>query len=355
MERNTLVLITGVLLFGGLFGLTATATATDTAGPTDFGFNVSVDPAEENTTNNFTLSANVSQTTNTSNVTELLVSTDPGVVNMTEDLLNIESNVTFDDGTSPGIDFLQSGGDTNLLLNLTNNFTLANVNGTDVSLDNLSVLANGTFNITLEFLNSSRSTIASHTSTFDIAPEQTTANMSLWFPDQDPNNGMVSVYNVTSDGVNATVLITYDNGSDDIVVGSTNGTFADDTVQVSLTNGDGFPGNHTAHIVKTSNLSSNTSSTDVVSNATASAVKDSQQAYISVDIGNDGSVARDVLGNGLLEDVNGDRALNILDVQALFSNLGGQSFANYPGLFDFSGSGDAEVDIFDVQALYAIS
>jgi hypothetical protein len=50
-----------------------------------------------------------------------------------------------------------------------------------------------------------------------------------------------------------------------------------------------------------------------------------------------------------LEDVDGDGAFTIFDVQAFLETFDGETVQAHPGAFDFDGDGD--VDIFDVQAL----
>lgn len=60
---------------------------------------------------------------------------------------------------------------------------------------------------------------------------------------------------------------------------------------------------------------------------------------------------QDVDNDGLYEDVNGDGAFNIADVQALFSNLDSDDVQQNPEAFDFNGDGG--VNISDVQTLFA--
>lgn len=68
------------------------------------------------------------------------------------------------------------------------------------------------------------------------------------------------------------------------------------------------------------------------------------------DVNGDGNPAQDLDEDGLYEDVNGDGAFTIVDVQALFANLDSDVVQNNPSKFDFNG--DGEVDVTDVQALY---
>jgi hypothetical protein len=55
--------------------------------------------------------------------------------------------------------------------------------------------------------------------------------------------------------------------------------------------------------------------------------------------------------DGKYEDVNGDGDVDVGDVQALFANRGNSIVQNYTDAFDFNGDGD--VDVGDVQALFA--
>ncbi|MDS0279519.1 dockerin type I domain-containing protein [Halomicroarcula sp. S1AR25-4] len=54
--------------------------------------------------------------------------------------------------------------------------------------------------------------------------------------------------------------------------------------------------------------------------------------------------------DGLYEDVNGDGAVDVVDVQALFANLESDTVQNNPENFDFNG--DGTVDVVDVQKLF---
>jgi PKD repeat protein len=59
---------------------------------------------------------------------------------------------------------------------------------------------------------------------------------------------------------------------------------------------------------------------------------------------------QDVNGDGLYEDVNGDGAVTITDVQALFANRDDAVVQNNPTQFDFNG--DGQFTVVDVQALF---
>jgi hypothetical protein len=67
------------------------------------------------------------------------------------------------------------------------------------------------------------------------------------------------------------------------------------------------------------------------------------------DITGNGNPATDPDGDGVFEDVNGDGSTDVLDVQALFTNLGSESVA---GNAAFDINGDGNVDVLDVQSLF---
>ncbi|ERH09819.1 MAG: hypothetical protein J07HX64_01581 [halophilic archaeon J07HX64] len=56
--------------------------------------------------------------------------------------------------------------------------------------------------------------------------------------------------------------------------------------------------------------------------------------------------------DGLYENVTGDGSFDILDVQALFDNLGAAPVQNGAWAYNFSGLDPERVSIFDVQALF---
>lgn len=68
------------------------------------------------------------------------------------------------------------------------------------------------------------------------------------------------------------------------------------------------------------------------------------------DITGNGNPAADPDGDGVFEDINGDGTVDVLDVQALFSNLRTSAVRNTPA-FDING--DGEIDVLDVQSLFA--
>lgn len=57
-------------------------------------------------------------------------------------------------------------------------------------------------------------------------------------------------------------------------------------------------------------------------------------------------------GDGLYEDIRGDGSVDMLDVQALFTNLDNPAVQANADLFNFQGDDPDEVGVLDVQALY---
>jgi secreted PhoX family phosphatase len=70
-----------------------------------------------------------------------------------------------------------------------------------------------------------------------------------------------------------------------------------------------------------------------------------------VDVTGDGSVALDPDCDGLYEDVNGDGATDVVDVQALFANRDSQAVESNSGAFDFNR--DGRLNVVDAQKLFA--
>jgi hypothetical protein len=73
---------------------------------------------------------------------------------------------------------------------------------------------------------------------------------------------------------------------------------------------------------------------------------------VSVDANGNNEPATDTTGDGLLNDVNGDRTFDILDVQALFGALDEGAVQDNAELFDFNDDDPPVLDIFDVQELF---
>ncbi len=74
--------------------------------------------------------------------------------------------------------------------------------------------------------------------------------------------------------------------------------------------------------------------------------------FAEIDVNGDGNIATDTTGSGLLNDVTGDGEFNIFDVQTFFLNFETPTVQDNPEAFNFDGSANDEVTIFDVQALF---
>lgn len=62
---------------------------------------------------------------------------------------------------------------------------------------------------------------------------------------------------------------------------------------------------------------------------------------------------RDLNGDGLYRDIDGDSEFDVFDVQMLFTNLDSDAVQNHPAAYNFAGEDDPDsVTVFDVQALF---
>ncbi|ERH11122.1 MAG: hypothetical protein J07HX64_02902 [halophilic archaeon J07HX64] len=88
-------------------------------------------------------------------------------------------------------------------------------------------------------------------------------------------------------------------------------------------------------------------------NLTVSAGEDSLTGtvLVSVTVGSN-DPATDTDGDGLLDDLDGNGAFSIFDVQAFFNSFQSPVIQDNPSLFDFDGSADGKITIFDVQSLF---
>jgi hypothetical protein len=117
-----------------------------------------------------------------------------------------------------------------------------------------------------------------------VTVESAGPQQSLDFNDQnlsDGQNGAVLVENVTTDGVNSAVLVTYANGSDDVVAGVATPPVSDGDINVSIVDTGGFPGDHTAHIIPAEDASQAYQPGDIISAATAANITASETATVS--------------------------------------------------------------------------
>jgi len=182
--------------------------------------------------------------------------------------------------------------------------------------------------------------------------------VGLEFSEQNvTQNETVAVENVSSDGIDSLLLVTYEDDGADIVAGVANGTFGGENITLTLEQFIGFPAEYTAHLVPAANastayqpgdtLSANTSSEILVS-ASANVTTFTDAPTIVVGEG----PAKDTTGDGLLNDVVGTGSFNIFDIQALFDNKDEINNNDNAEYFNFQGSNPDEVTIFDVQALF---
>jgi hypothetical protein len=183
---------------------------------------------------------------------------------------------------------------------------------------------------------------------------EASATFDLEFGEQGIKNGTITVKNVSSGGVKAAVLVTYeDAGAGEtglVAAGQTVATFDGEDVQVELNDTSDLGANYTAHILPANELGGGTEAGSPISSETANAVETSAEAYISVEV-IDGELARDTTGDGLLNNVRGADGFNILDVQALFNGLRSPDVQNNIQLFNFQDN-DQEINILDVQGLF---
>lgn len=71
-------------------------------------------------------------------------------------------------------------------------------------------------------------------------------------------------------------------------------------------------------------------------------------------VGNNGAPPKDLNGDTLYEDIDGDGAVTIFDVQALFEHIDSQAVQDHASAFNFDGGSGDSVTIFDVQTLFDV-
>ncbi len=153
-------------------------------------------------------------------------------------------------------------------------------------------------------------------------------------------------------------------GSDALVTGTGNVT-----VNVSHVGGGAGEGNVSLSVggvnrTQTLSLGVNESTTVTFENATAtlapgeydltvSAGEDSLTGtlLVSVAVG-DNDPATDTDGDGLLDDIDGNGVFTIFDVQEFFTSFQNPVVQTNADLFNFDGSADDSITIFDVQSLF---
>ncbi|ERH09362.1 MAG: hypothetical protein J07HX64_01115 [halophilic archaeon J07HX64] len=182
---------------------------------------------------------------------------------------------------------------------------------------------------------------------------------SVSLPEQNVTNATeVTLEGVVSDGVEALLLVTYEGDNGTVVAGVANGTYANESVTITLESHIGFPDRYTAHLLPAADASSSYQPGETLSANTTDAVVVSATARVSTVRGApdveviDGNPAKDTTGDGMLDDVRGDGQLNIFDVQTLFNKRDTAIVQNHSELFNFQGANPDEVNIFDMQALF---
>lgn len=98
-------------------------------------------------------------------------------------------------------------------------------------------------------------------------------------------------------------------------------------------------------------ISVNDSSTSETVSATVPISIKSSPDDTTVDVNGDGNPATDIDGDGMFEDVNGDNAANIGDVQTLINGIDTGSINDGDSGFNFNNDDNESVNIGDVQAL----
>lgn len=192
---------------------------------------------------------------------------------------------------------------------------------------NVSAGATGTYDIVIDGVNNG---VGAYT--YEISTNDTTvATISEFTPGGDP--GTVET-NITSDGsavtVDAALADTANTG--EVTIGTV--TIAGET------SGDAAIA---ADVETIGDEAGNAYDISAVSNASITVTAGPG------DITGNDNPATDPDGDGVYEDVNGDQSVDVLDVQALFTNLGSEAVANESGL-DIND--DGTVDVLDVQTLF---
>jgi hypothetical protein len=186
----------------------------------------------------------------------------------------------------------------------------------------------------------------------EIASNETVdaATGSITFNDQTlSDDGAVTVENMST-GQNSTAVVTYTNGSEEIIAGLASADNLDsENVSVEIEDDGGFPGGHTARVFANSVLpDAGVEAGDDVSGLAGEQL-DSESANVTeADTGEapgpvgGGDTPTNPDGDELYEDVNGDGEANFDDAVALAfaSNLSDAQIA----AFDFDGDGGVDFD-----------
>lgn len=126
----------------------------------------------------------------------------------------------------------------------------------------------------------------------DIEDPEETLFGELSFNDQNlSDNGTVLVEEVTTNQ-DSTIVITYETDEGLVIAGLASAdNLENDTVEVLIEDVGGFPGEHTAHVIATEELSTNYVIGDTVSESTADSVLDFETALVSETVTEDEEVS----------------------------------------------------------------
>jgi predicted regulator of Ras-like GTPase activity (Roadblock/LC7/MglB family) len=357
MTSHTLTAGAVALILGVLFAVGAPAAdstafhSTDSieTQQADIPTNVTVEPAVQFDENNFTFTADASNVTEDTDIQTMLVNFTEASGIETDEITEPQVTVTADGIGDPGVDSVQQNNPGELIITPQNTFTLDGVTGDIVvTIDGVVVPADGELVAEIEFQDDSNVAAGLGMDNYSVS----SLSQNLSFGDQFLDSGTVTVDSVQSSGVESAVVVTYAEGDSLVVAGLTVGTFDNESVAVTVADGSGLQGEHTAHIIPTGGLSQAYQPGDTVSPQTAGNVFDQENATVGIDITDNGNASTDTTGDGLLNDVDGDSEFDIFDVQALFNNLETPDVQANPALFGFAGLDGDRVSIFDVQGLF---
>jgi len=308
-----------------------------------------LDPGVQFDRNNFTFTADASESTVDTDIQTLLVDFSELSGIDTSAITQAQVAVTADGIADPGVDSVQQNNPGELLITPSNSFTLNAVTGDVViTVDQVVVPETGEFTSAVEFQNDANEPAAVGLDNYTVDPPQ----QNVTFNDQFIAGATVDVANAQSNGVESAVVVTYSEGGELVVAGLTVGTFDDEPVQVDIEAKGGLPGEHTAHIVPVAGLSQDYQPGNTISAETASNIFDQDSAAVGVDVNGNGNSSTDTTGDNRLNDVDGNSEFDVFDVQALFDFLGTPTVQQNPDLFGFAGIDNDRVSIFDVQALF---
>jgi hypothetical protein len=187
----------------------------------------------------------------------------------------------------------------------TQNVTLQNGETTRIELDGSGAPVSGS-NTTVE---------AAVNGSGDSSERVVTLAGSVTFNDQvlgtNANGSDAVLVEDVSTSDDAAVVVTYENNAGDLIIAGLteiqSNSLGSEDVTVVIEDTGGFPGEHVAHLIPTSDLSTNYSAGDTVSSTTASAVVDNEAATVF-----DGSVN---IADQQFEDNTSDITIDTSDLQ----------------------------------------